>query len=175
MSGKPHRDAAPSGPIPRGHCQDLVLGSVHFVEPACIYRRGLFAPGGPGLIVSSYAELECVNLGVDVDFAASADLGKRYAFDEPGPLDLGTLKGSIRRANVKCVSRNLALEAKTGTRRRPVGEPSPGQTIPPWYSEAGGSKAHHRVHVGAGLAAAWGTDLRAGLATRVRFERRRRV
>ena len=175
MSGEPHRDAAPSGPIPRGHRQDLVLGLVHFVEPACIYRRGLFAPGGPGLIASSYPEPERVNLGADVDFAASVDLGKRYAFDEPGPPDLGTLKGSIRRANVKCVSRNLALEVKTGTLRRPVGEPSPGQTILPWYSEAGGSEVRHPVHVGAGLATAWGTDRRAGLATRVRFERRRRV
>jgi hypothetical protein len=65
---------------------------VHFVEPTRIYRRGLFAPGGPGLIASSYPEPERVNLGAEVDFVASVDLGKRYAFNEPGPLDLGTLR-----------------------------------------------------------------------------------
>jgi len=173
--GEPHRHAAHYHPILRGHPWDFILGSVHFVGPAWIFRRESFGRGGPALIAGYFAELERMLAEADVDIAAHVDIVKRYAFDEQAALDLRPHEESIRRALVTCVRRGLALEVNTSTLRRPVGEPSPGQTILRWYSEAGGSDAHHPEHVGAGLATAWGAALRAGLDTQARFDRRRRV
>lgn len=178
---EPHRVRHAAEVALQHHPWDYVVGALHWVGQTLVFDRSYFDRPADEAYRAYFGELADVAGAGGFEILAHADIVKRHGHTIYGAFDPRRYEAEIRAALRACARNAIALEANSGTLRRPVGELSPSLQILTWFREEGGrsvtigSDAHLPGDVGAGLVQAMEAVREAGFDALVSFQGRRPI